>query len=116
MATRTGDDMRTAQAVPLCRQAGEENPPFAVLGGDLAYANGRDVNKWHDWLDNWSKPTLGRNERSIPLIAGIGNHEINRWFGLGEAKAPFYFSPTPSNPGRQGAVRRPLKKRFHSNN
>lgn len=55
MASRTGDDMGTAQAVPLCRQAGEENPLFAVLGGDLAYANGRDVSKWHDWLDNWSK-------------------------------------------------------------
>ncbi len=86
-----GGDMGTAEAVPVCRVAGREDPLFALVGGDLAYGNGREAYKWYDWLDNWAELVVSPDGRSIPIIAAIGNHE-RRGFRIRESAAPFYFS------------------------
>lgn len=86
-----GGDMGTKDAISACRLAGEEDPQFALVGGDLAYANGIDAGKWYDWLDNWSQYLVSPGGRAIPIVAGIGNHEMRR-LRSSKKGAPFYFS------------------------
>lgn len=86
-----GGDMGTAAAIPLCRLAGKLDPMFVLVGGDLAYANGRDQKRWFDWLDNWTSEVIAPEGRQIPLIAAIGNHEMKS-LRIRKKDAPFYHS------------------------
>ncbi|MDF1741225.1 MAG: metallophosphoesterase [Verrucomicrobiales bacterium] len=86
-----GGDMGTTTAIPVCKLAGRLDPMFALVGGDLAYANGRDTYKWFDWIDNWVEFVRGSGGRDIPMIMGIGNHEM-KGLRIREKDAPFYFS------------------------
>ncbi len=86
-----GGDMGTTTAIPVCRLAGRLDPMFALVGGDLAYANGRDSYKWFDWIDNWVEFVKGPGGRDIPMIMGIGNHEM-KGLRIRKKDAPFYFS------------------------
>lgn len=58
------------------KRAGAEDPLFALLGGDLAYANGSDSGKWEKWIDAWAKHTVAPDGRLIPMVVVIGNHEV----------------------------------------
>ena len=53
----TGGDMMgdRKRVDAMNKRAAELNPWFALLGGDLAYANGNsnEVGKWDDWLESW---------------------------------------------------------------
>ncbi|MDF1658811.1 MAG: hypothetical protein P1U58_14445 [Verrucomicrobiales bacterium] len=86
-----GGDMGTTTGIPVCKVAGELNPMFALVGGDLAYGNGREAYKWFDWIDNWTEFVVGDRGREIPMIMGIGNHEM-KGLRIREKDAPFYFS------------------------
>ena len=91
---------------------------FVVWGGDLAYANGlaRRVNLWHEWFEANKNTLITEDGRVIPIIAGIGNHELRRdggknyWFEYDNYEqtdswrneyAPYYFAffPFPGQPG-----------------
>lgn len=61
----------------------QQDPLFAVLGGDLAYAIGpslkfrsKEVDRWCDFLAEWQEFMVGENGRLIPLIAVSGNHDL----------------------------------------
>ncbi len=86
-----GGDMGTVAAIPLCRLAGKVAPMFVLVGGDLAYANGRDEQRWFDWLENWTDEVITPDGRQLPLIAGIGNHEMKS-LRIRKKDAPFYYS------------------------
>lgn len=86
-----GGDMGTNTAIPICKLAGSLDPTFALVGGDLAYANGRDDFKWHEWIDNWTDFLVAPDGREIPIIAGIGNHEM-KGLRVRKSDAPYYFS------------------------
>lgn len=71
-----GGDMsagKTAQA--MNRLVGKLVPMFALLGGDLAYANGKNVSLWHNWLDAWAENAVTQDGRLVPMVVAIGNHE-----------------------------------------
>lgn len=77
--------------------AAESNPHFAIIGGDIAYADG-DINLQHIWLELlsiWNNTMVTPDGFTIPLIAAIGNHEINdtdyRPTKTLRDQAPFYF-------------------------
>ena len=78
-------------------RAGAEDALFALLGGDLAYANGVNGSRWLEWLDSWHEKAVAPDGRLIPMIAVIGNHEV-KGVGFrptnapGEDNAPFYYS------------------------
>jgi hypothetical protein len=74
----TGGDMfHTRQMLDsMNRRAGTENPLFALLGGDLAYANGSDGDRWLEWVESWNKCATTPYGYSIPMIPVIGNHEV----------------------------------------
>ncbi|MFT5108850.1 MAG: hypothetical protein ACI8XO_003711 [Verrucomicrobiales bacterium] len=56
-------------------RAGEENPLFALLGGELAYAKATAASKWYDWVSSWCKKAVTPCGFMIPMIVAIGNHE-----------------------------------------
>jgi hypothetical protein len=87
-----GDCGVNAHAVANNIQAARQDPMFAVVGGDLGYDNGRSAPVSLAFLRNYSKHMVGRNGRLIPIIACIGNHEVNGGYNKPRAKAPFFYA------------------------
>jgi hypothetical protein len=73
-------------------QAAKQDPAFAVIGGDLGYDNGRSVATSLAFLRNYSKGMVAKDGRLIPLVAGIGNHEVDGGYGTRREKAPFFYA------------------------
>ncbi len=68
-------------AASVMRVAGEDLD-FAILGGDLAYADGeaRKLERWFHYLEVWAEEMITENRRVIPHITAIGNHEVRQAF------------------------------------
>jgi hypothetical protein len=73
-------------------QAARQDPMFAVIGGDLAYEDGRVLETNLNFLRNYSRDMVGRDGRLIPMIACIGNHEVNGGYKQPRSKAPFFYA------------------------
>jgi hypothetical protein len=73
-------------------QAAAREPRFALLGGDLAYDNGKNPTAWIEWLEDWKTYMISPEGRMIPMVAAIGNHEVDGHFGDDPNKAPFFYS------------------------
>ncbi|MFM7181611.1 MAG: metallophosphoesterase [Verrucomicrobiales bacterium] len=86
----TGGDMFHKRNLldAMNRRAGELDPVFALLVGDLAYANNKDDARWLEWLDSWAKCAVTPDGRAVPMTVAIGNHEVE---GAG-------FKPTDAPP------------------
>jgi hypothetical protein len=87
-----GDCGVNAHAAANNIQAARQDPMFAVVGGDLGYDNGRSVEVSLAFLRNYSKHMVGRNGRLIPMLACIGNHEVDGGYNKPRAKAPFFYA------------------------
>ena len=89
-----GDMMHNREMVDAMNlRAGALDPDFAMLGGDLAYANGVAATRWVDWLQSWMKNSVGKDRRIIPFVIGIGNHEVKGGYnGKIPDDAPFFYS------------------------
>jgi hypothetical protein len=87
-----GDCGVNPHAVANNVQAARQDPMFAVIGGDLGYDNGRSVETSIAFLRNYSKHMVGRDGRLIPMVAGIGNHEVDGGYNKPRAKAPFFYA------------------------
>jgi hypothetical protein len=87
-----GDCGVNAHAVANNVQAARQDPMFAVIGGDLGYDNGKAVETSLAFLRNYSKHMVGRNGRLIPMVACIGNHEVDGGYNKPRAKAPFFYA------------------------
>jgi len=89
-----GDMMHTREMVDaMNKRAAALDPDFALLGGDLAYANGVDTVRWVDWLQSWTRNARGKGGRLIPMVVGIGNHEVRGGYkGRIPDDAPYFYS------------------------
>lgn len=89
-----GDMMHTREMVDtMNRQMQELEPDFALLLGDLAYANGVVGTRWIDWLQSWKEFSVTKEKRLIPLVICIGNHEVKGGHdGKAPESAPFFYS------------------------
>lgn len=90
-----GDMGATSATRALLRVAGQQDPDFAVVGGDIAYANGepRNYRAWEKWFQNWDELMRAPDGRLIPIVAAIGNHEVNDSGAADPSRrAPFYFA------------------------
>ena len=86
MHTRSKVDKANANAASL-------DPDFALIVGDLAYANGVSSSRWADWLKSWMENAVSPDGRIIPLVIGIGNHEVKGGYnGKIPQDAPFFYS------------------------
>ena len=71
------------------------SPDFALLGGDLAYANGQDWKRWLDWIEIYADHARLPDGLSIPFVVAIGNHEVIGGYGQIPEKAPLFFNLFP---------------------
>jgi hypothetical protein len=98
-----GGDMMHSRAMldAMSRQAQRLDPDFAMFLGDLAYANGVTGTRWIDWLQSWKEFSVAKDKRLIPIVLGIGNHEVRREAQRKNPRedAPFFYSlfQTPHN-------------------
>jgi acid phosphatase type 7 len=67
------------------RQIAARNPAFVVVGGDIAYTNGKravykskhwEINRWGTFFKEWKSTMLTSDGRMIPMVIVIGNHDI----------------------------------------
>jgi hypothetical protein len=87
-----GDCGANAHTIANNIQAARQDPMFAVIGGDLGYDNGRTVEQSLAFLRNYSKHMVGRDGRLIPMLACIGNHDVNGGYAKPREKAPFFYA------------------------
>lgn len=54
------------------------DPDFVIIGGDMAYENGlaENIQRIYDWFDAYKNTLVTEDNRIIPCIVGIGNHEV----------------------------------------
>jgi hypothetical protein len=75
--------------------AGNFDPEFVVLGGDLAYSCGKKdapekMERWDDFFASWKTNGRAPDGRLIPLLVAIGNHELpGSWHQPKEAAKVF---------------------------
>jgi hypothetical protein len=100
------------------RAAMAHDPAFIVWGGDLAYADGREdrVDRWYEWFDAIKNTLIDERGRVVPIVVGIGNHEVRGgYYGGGgrgdesyedsdayrESIAPYFYTffAFPGHPG-----------------
>jgi acid phosphatase type 7 len=74
------------------RQAAAQDPSFAIIGGDLGYDNGRSVATSLTFLRNYARTMIARDNRLIPMVTCIGNHEVDGGYDKPRAKAPFFYT------------------------
>lgn len=64
------------------RQVSKFDPEFVAFGGDLAYADDRPdrVDRWYEFFDALKNSLTAREDRLIPILPGIGNHEVRQGY------------------------------------
>jgi acid phosphatase type 7 len=72
-------------------QAARQDPMFAMIGGDLGYDNGKSVEVALAFIRNYSRNMIGRDGRLIPMLACLGNHEVDGGYGNDRSKATFFY-------------------------
>ncbi|HET6251837.1 MAG TPA: metallophosphoesterase family protein [Tepidisphaeraceae bacterium] len=87
-----GDSGANIHAVNNNIQAARQDPQFALIGGDLAYENGKSVATTLAFIRNYSRTMIAKDGRMIPMIACIGNHEVDGGYDKPRAKAPFFYA------------------------
>lgn len=71
------------------------DPDLIVLGGDLAYEDGKKGADVVTWIRTWAASALAPDGRAIPFISCIGNHEVQGGYNGTPEKAPFFFAMLP---------------------
>jgi hypothetical protein len=87
-----GDSGTGSYARATNRLAGAQAPMFVLLGGDLAYENGRNGDVCLTFLENYSADLRDADGRMIPMLACIGNHEVDGGYERDRQKAPYFFA------------------------
>ena len=74
-----GDQSVLFRARKLMRIAASHEPDFAVIGGDIAYANGNEDSLWvwDLWMFHYRHEFVTPDGYLVPLMFAIGNHEVN---------------------------------------
>lgn len=72
--------------------AAKQDPYFALIGGDLAYDNGRSPERFTQFLQNYNAHMTDARGRMIPVVSCIGNHEVDGGYEGDRSKSPQYLS------------------------
>lgn len=67
----------------VCTALAPSDPEAAVVGGDWAYDNAetKSFGRYHTLFSTWAKTMRRADGSGVPLIAGIGNHELGKGRG-----------------------------------
>ncbi|MGA8164035.1 MAG: fibronectin type III domain-containing protein [Waddliaceae bacterium] len=92
------------------RQVARVDPMFVLVGGDLAYAEGRfpqknneNQHRWVEWLAAWSHSMITPHGYMIPLLPTVGNHDTIGRYDQTPRQASLFYSlfAFPSEQGFQ---------------
>lgn len=85
----------------LTAAAAAHNPDFLVIGGDHAYEDARagEFWRWYRYMESWFHNARTPDGRLIPLVVGIGNHEVLHGYSSNHPD----FDDTPAWRDRYGA-------------
>jgi hypothetical protein len=72
--------------------AAKQEPYFALIGGDLAYDNGKSPKTFTQFLQAYHQHMVDPEGRLIPMLSCIGNHEVDGGFKKKRADSPQYLS------------------------
>jgi acid phosphatase type 7 len=96
------------------RGAMRYDPEFVLVGGDLAYADGREdrADRWIEFFEVTRDAFVTHEGRVVPMIASIGNHEVRGGYSYNserfdnsdawrEEHAPYFYTffAFPGHPG-----------------
>jgi hypothetical protein len=84
-----GVGMHTVQSNHV---AAAQSPMFVVIGGDIAYENGRSPTVFLEFLKAYSRDLRDDQKRLIPLLGCLGNHEVDGGYHKPRTAAPFFYS------------------------
>jgi len=87
-----GDSGVNLHAIGTNILAARQEPYFALIAGDLAYDNGKSPTTFTQFLRNYHEHMVDPEGRLIPLLACIGNHEVEGGFKKTRAHSPQYLS------------------------
>jgi acid phosphatase type 7 len=87
-----GDSGVSKHAVATNHVAAAQSPMFVVMAGDIAYEDAKSPQIFLQFLKNYSRDLRDSQQRLIPLLGGIGNHEVLGRFGRQRNEAPFFYS------------------------
>ena len=71
--------------------AAKQDPYFCLVAGDLGYDNGRSAPTAIRFLKNYSDHLIDSKGRLVPLVACLGNHEVDGGYNQPREKATFFF-------------------------
>ncbi len=97
-ATRTlqfvsgGDAGIGTHTIATNKLAAVQQPDFVVIGGDIAYENGRNPGIFYTFMKYYSRDLRDASGRLIPLLGLLGNHEVDGGYNKTRKEAPFFFS------------------------
>jgi hypothetical protein len=110
LAFVSGGDMgNTPESDAVSVSAAATSPSFAVIGGDIAYANDMPecISLWDAWMSSWQALMVTPAGDAIPILSACGNHDAGsnagskaletryvngKWVG---AEIPFMFAFFP---------------------
>lgn len=75
----------------MSKTIGTFSPDFHVAIGDLASCDGVDGARWIEFFERIPPNLVDDDGHLIPLIVGLGNHDVDGGYGTKE-DAPFYYS------------------------
>jgi hypothetical protein len=87
-----GDSGVGKHAVATNHMAAAQSPMFVVMAGDIAYEDAKSPQIFLQFFKNYSRDLRDAQQRLIPLLGGIGNHEVLGRFGRPRHEAPFFYS------------------------
>lgn len=105
-----GGDMSTDPSiVETAVSSTAKEPHVIIIGGDIAYANGKIDNepKWMTWFERMEEIMITPSGYLVPLILAIGNHETTIGTVIPGNKVPFFFTLFPQN-GEKAYFKRKL--------
>lgn len=79
-------------AIASNQLAARQEPYFVLIGGDLAYDNGRSPDTFLSFLRNYSRGLIDPQGRMVPMISCPGNHEVNGGYLGARDRAGSYLS------------------------
>jgi hypothetical protein len=87
-----GDAGVNEHAVGTNILAAKQEPYFALIGGDLAYDDGKSPQTFLKFLQNYRKHMVDPSGRLVPMLSCIGNHEVKGGYKGKRADSPAYLS------------------------
>lgn len=77
----------------LADRLAARSPDFALLSGDIAYANATIDNApiWFRFLELWKRHMVKPDGGLVPMVWAIGNHEVAGGYGQPRDAAPFFY-------------------------